>query len=786
MWFLGTDEAGERVGIDGDDLTTHGVILGMTGSGKTGLGIICLEEALASGVPVLVIDPKGDTGNLALVFPDLAADDFEPWVDPDPGTDRASAAAAAADAWRSGLAEAGVDRARLATVASSPVTIYTPGSTTGRPLSLLGSLAPPASTDPEAVREESRALVSSLLLMAGIDADPIADPEHVLMTAVVESAWVAGGAIDLEGLIGRVLDPPMRKLGVFEVDRFIDADARESLALRLNGLVASPTASAWATGDALDIERMLAPVGGRPPACVISIAHLDDASRQFVVATVLAKVVTWARRQPGTDRLRALVYMDEVFGFAPPSAMPPAKEPILTLLKQGRAHGVGLLLATQNPMDLDYKAMSNAGTWLVGRLQTERDQARVLEGMRTVGGGTDMDLLSAGIAGLEQRRFVLHSTRRDDPVTFGTRWAMSYLAGPLSKEGLARLTTSTEAPGGTADAASTPTSPPPTADDEVTVPPAVAPDVSIAHVRPTTPWLSEVGGDPAGTRLVAGIAARVAMTFDDHHAGVDHDETWEAVFVPAPDPRAAGPGTAVDHDDRDFADVAPPGAAYVVPDQPVGEASWWRSLEDAIVETLLAERSVTVFKNPELKLYSRIGEARDAFEARCATAAETGADDDLAALRDRYRTKVQAAQERLRTAESKVEALLVDLDVDQQEEVLGGLGDLLGAFAGGRSGSAGLKRAARRRAEIRKTEQRLVTAESTVADRLAAMDAIEADLADDVERITEEWDAKAAAIEELAIGLEASDVRVTDLRLVWVPTRRTGDDVPSTEAPGRR
>ncbi|MEX1288158.1 MAG: DUF87 domain-containing protein [Acidimicrobiia bacterium] len=766
-WHLGAGPTGESVGIDGDDLTTHGVIVGMTGSGKTGLGIICLEEALAGGIPVLAIDPKGDLGNLALVFPDLRPDDFEPWVDPPDGTDRRDAAAEAAEAWRSGLEASGIGRDRLATVAASPVTIHTPGSESGRPMNLLGSFSPPVADDAEAARDEARALVSSVLLMAGIDADPVADPRHVLLAAIVEAAWAAGDALDLERLIARVLDPPMRKLGVFEVDRFIGPGRREELALRLNALIASPSASSWMVGDPLDIDHLLAPVDGRPPARIVSIAHLDDASRQFVVATVLAKVVSWARRQPGTDRLRALVYMDEVFGFAPPSAMPPAKQPILTLLKQGRAHGVGLLLATQNPMDLDYKAMSNAGTWLIGRLQTERDQARVLEGMRSVTGDLDLDELSTTIAGLRKRQFVLHATRRTEPVVLDTRWAMSYLAGPLSTEGLDRLTV--DGAGGRPEPVE---SPPSTdlEDDEVAVPPAVADGVPVSLVAPTAPWLTSVGGDPTGRRLVAAVAARVAMHFDERHADVAHDETWEAVFLPAPSPTDPGLGIAVDHDDRDFVDAPSDGAVHVIPDEPIGSASYWRSLRGSLVDALAAERRVTVFRNPDLRLYGRVGEDSGTFADRCAAAAEAGADEELASLRDRYESRVRTARERLGTAEGRFESLLAELEADRMDEVVGGIGDLLGAFAGGRSGSAGLRRAAKRRSGIQRSEQRLDTARDAVADRRAAIQEIEADLADDVEAITSRWDARAAAIEELQIGLEESDVRVLDLRLVWIPT----------------
>jgi hypothetical protein len=753
-WYLGSSESGDRVQLDGDDLTTHGVIVGMTGSGKTGLGVICLEEALLAGVPVIAIDPKGDMGNLALVFPGGRAEDFAPWVpaDADP--------AEVAERWTAGLTGSGIAGDRLEALASSPVSIYTPGGSAGLPLGMLGSLTPPTGSDPESIRDEARALVSSLLLMAGLDADPVADPEHVLLATLVERAWVAGRTIDLGGLIAEVIDPPMRKLGVFETDRFLPPDDREALALRLNTIVASPTAAAWMHGAPFDVDALTSPVDGRPPATVISIAHLDDASRQFVVATILAKVVTWARRQAGTDRLRLLVYMDEVFGFAPPSAAPPSKEPILTLMKQGRAHGVGMLLATQNPMDLDYKAMSNAGTWLIGRLQTERDRARIVEGMRSAAGTTDADALGELIGGLEQRRFVLHRTRADQPTTFSTRWAMSYLAGPLDAVGLERLTPNrpeSDIPSPDAD------------DDSVEVPPAVADGTPTSWAHPSAPWLDRIPTAGAGDRWRAGTAARVALRFDDRHAGVEHHEEWEAVWPVAPPATDPGTGIAVDHDDRDFATEPPRVARYELPDAPIDTAAYWRTLRSSIVAALVAGRQLSISKNVGLGLYGRVGEGAADFAARCRAVAEEGADAELAALKDRYTARVRTARERLRAAESKASSVAVELEADQADELVAGIGDLLGAFAGGRSGSAALRRAARRRSEATRNEQRLTAAEDTVAARLADIDAIEADLAEDVERITAEWDEKATAIEEVAIGLERDDVRVLDLRLVWLP-----------------
>ncbi|MGH7443332.1 MAG: ATP-binding protein, partial [Longimicrobiales bacterium] len=376
------ERAGTRVDIDPAHLTTHGVVVGMTGSGKTGLGVVLLEEALVRGIPTLILDPKGDMGNLLLNFPELRAADFRPWVDEaaDGGPAADTAAQRAADAWREGLAGWGIDGERMRRLgASADFTIYTPGSESGVALNVLGSLQPPVGADTESRTDEIEAFVSGLLTLIGRPADPVSGREHILLSNLIDRAWQANQAIDLATLVAQVATPPIRKLGVFELDTFFPPADRMQLAIQLNALLASPSFATWLRGAPLDMENMLRAGAGRARAAIVYLAHLSDSERQFVVTLVLSKLVSWMRRQPGTSDLRALVYMDEVFGFAPPTAAPPSKKPILTILKQARAHGVGLVLSTQNPVDLDYKAMSNAGTWMIGRLQTERDKARILE-----------------------------------------------------------------------------------------------------------------------------------------------------------------------------------------------------------------------------------------------------------------------------------------------------------------------------------------------------------------------------------------------------------------------
>ena len=440
-------DGGELV-LDPDDLTTHAVIVGMTGSGKTGLGIVLLEEALAKGIPALILDPKGDMGNLALTFPDLSAASFRPWIDESAARDAGQTpdeyAEKTAELWRSGLERSGIGPERIQALRdAAEVTLYTPGSEAGVPLNVIGSLKAPKlswDTDEETIRDEIEGTVSSLLGLVGIEADPIGSREHVLLSNLLEHNWRAGTDLDLGALIGQIQQPPLRKLGVFEVDAFMPPADRNELAIKLNALVASPSFAAWGRGPALDPAVLLRTEDGKPRAAVIYLAHLSDQERQLVVTLVLSRLITWMHGQSGTSELRGLVYLDEVMGFAPPTAMPPSKKPILTLMKQARAFGIGMVIATQNPVDLDYKAMANAGSWFIGRLQTERDKERVLEGLRSAAGGVDVAALDTAIGGLEQRQFLLQSAHRDKPELFSTRWAMSFLRGPLTKEQIATLT----------------------------------------------------------------------------------------------------------------------------------------------------------------------------------------------------------------------------------------------------------------------------------------------------------------------------------------------------------
>lgn len=776
--YLGVEPDGdEPLLYDSADLTTHGVIVGMTGSGKTGLGIDLIEEALLSGISCLVIDPKGDMGNLLLNFPELRPADFQPWIDPSAaersGKTVSELAEETAAMWEKGLTGHGITPERMRRLKdSAQITVYTPGSAAGVGLDVLGSMkAPPIdwATDAEVARDEIGSLVSSLLVLAGIESDPVSGPEHILLATIVETNWRDGRDLDLAALVSQIPKPRFRKMGVFDIDTFFPEKDRMALALELNGLLASPSFAAWMEGVPLDIETLIG--GNEPKAAIIYLSHLTDEERQFLVTLLLGKTVTWVRSQPGTSELRVLIYMDEVFGFAPPTREPPSKKPILTILKQARAHGVGMVLATQNPVDLDYKAMSNAGTWMVGRLQTENDKRRILEGLASVTGEVDISGVDKQISDLEKRQFVLHSAGTSAPRLFSTRWAMSYLAGPLTRDQVSDLMAPRRP-------VISPDEPAPVEEQAPPPPmttPTTAEGVTSSYLDPAASWARLVGADPTSTSYRAGAVATVQLLYDDTKSVINHQETFEAVIFPLDGVLDAGEVITVDHDERDFLDGPPDGATHLDTDVDLAAKSLWKGLGSDLTTHLVANRPITVWRNPTLELYSRVGETREEYEARCAAAAEQAADADLSKLKDGYQRRFDRVRSQMAEAQSRYHEANAVAAAKSEENMLGTAGDLLGAFLGGRSRSGALRRVATRRSAAAKAEARADSAASDYHAKQQELTELEEELAAEVAEITGRYDTAAAEIEEVEIPLEKSDVRVADLRLVWIPVSRVDD-----------
>ncbi|TDT17044.1 uncharacterized protein DUF87 [Ilumatobacter fluminis] len=790
------DRTGDEIRIDTDKFTTHGVIVGMTGSGKTGLGVVLLEEVLTSGLPTLVIDPKGDLTNLCLTFPGLQATDFRPWIDEAQASAAGESpdefAASQAELWTKGLLGWGFTAQNIQQLRDrTDFTIYTPGSQSGVPVNIVGSLEAPADTsDAEIVGDEIEGYVTGLLALVGIDADPLSSREHILLSNLINHAWSQGRSLDLPTLVGMVGNPPIRKLGVFELDQFFPPDDRMGLAMKLNGLLASPSFAAWAEGPSLDIQSMLYDENGRGRCAIVTTAHLSDEERQFVTSLVLGKLVTWMRRQSGTTDLRAMLYMDEVAGYLPPTANPPTKKPIMTLMKQARAFGVGVVLSTQNPVDIDYKALSNAGTWMIGRLSTERDKARLLEGLTSAAGGVDIGAVDDTISGLGKREFVLRVPGKDATSVFTTRWAMSYLRGPMTRDQISSLMADARAEAATSTA-TIPTAPavadgaaaagsatpaaaePELGDDESTVMPEVTDSIPVRYVDVAAPWIADVGGSERGNRLQAAVVARINLRYDETKADLVHDEEFECVITPLDDHVDVTQLVAVDYDERDLR-TAPPteSPVYVMTDAKLANKTFFSGIERDLKDHLYRTMEVEIPANTELKLYGRPGEEADAFEARCLTLANDRADEEIAKLRDKYEAKVDKLRDQIEAAEDRVDVLEEQASSKRNSELLSTAGSLLGGLLGGKSRSSMLGKlgtAAGRRGRTNASKERLDAAENKV-DRLQEdLVELEADLADDITEIDARWMSTAKEITTLSVGLEKSDISVAQLSLAWLP-----------------
>ena len=593
----GAKELGARLEMDPADLLTHGLIVGMTGSGKTGLAIALIEEVLRQGVPVLAIDPKGDLGNLLLLFEDLSPASFEPWIDPEAarrdGKDVKAAAAAAAASWTRGLAEWGLGASDIAALKRShDAVIYTPGSKAGVPLNVLQSLEAPSvpfASAAEDLRDEIAGIVAGLLGLLGIDADPLQSRESIFLSTLIESSWKAGKGLSLETLIAAVADPPFDKVGALPLETVFPRRERQGLMMALNNLLAAPSFEAWREGEPLDIGAMLRAKDGRPRLSIVSTAHLSEDERLFVTALLLDKVKTWMRGQGGTSELRALVYMDEIYGYFPPHpANPPTKRPLLTLLKQARAQGVGVMLATQNPVDLDYKGLSNMGTWLVGTLQTEQDRARLREGLTTTG------LNAAELDGLldatRKRVFLLHDVHRSGACLLHSRWAMSYLRGPITREEISRLMAGRAAPAAAKPAALASSEGPP-----VLPPP-------FKHN-----YLPKYGAELADPFLLVKYAVR-------YKGGTE-------VIAVRGYPLAKGAvaelleAEPLEIDEKALTATAPPGVRYSDLPAYLAEAGA-KGIEKALKERLADKLGIVTYVDPVTKAESQPGEDRAAFAAR--------------------------------------------------------------------------------------------------------------------------------------------------------------------------
>jgi hypothetical protein len=772
---------------DSKDLVTHGVVLGMTGSGKTGLCLALLEEAAMDNIPAIIIDPKGDISNLLLTFPDLDARSFRPWINEDDAAKKGISpddfAAQTAQMWKTGLADWGQNPERVATLRDKvDINIFTPGSKAGIPVSILSSLEVPPfeiMDDAELLGERVESTVSSLLSLIGVDSDAIQSPEAVLVAAIFQKAWADGQDVTLETLIRHIQKPSFDKVGVIDLESFMPVKSRQALALKFNNLLASPGFATWLDGPPLDIAKMLHTPAGKPRISIFSIAHLGDTERMFFVSLLLNQMLGWMRAQNGTTSLRAILYMDEIYGYLPPSANPPSKRPMMTILKQGRAFGLGCLLATQNPVDLDYKALSNIGTWFLGRLQTERDKLRVLDGLEGAAGSQnarfDRSSMEKLISGLGNRVFLMNNVHEDAPVIFHVRWVMSYLTGPLTRGQIKTLMDPKRGDfvkSATPAAAGNPMGMPGMSSESVPAAsrPNVGAGITEIFVAPAgagddvtyQPHLLRIGevhfssakADLDGSRTVRLVNPITAT-------GID----WEK---PLPPPLKLDESNSEPAEGAGFGDL--PGFAM--------NAANYKQVEKDFTEWLYRNERADVFTSPELKEWSKLGESEADFRARIIHQAREVRDAAIQKLRDTTAKKINTLEGRMRTAESQLAKEKAESSSATMQAGVSVLGGILGAVFGRKAGLGTLTRgssAIGKATGAYKQRQDVANAEAKVEGVSGEIEAIQAELEAGISKLTESYDPATIPLETESIKPAKSDVKVKKVALLWLPCDARGE-----------
>ena len=821
---------------DPADLTTHAVVVGMTGSGKTGLCIGLLEEAALNGIPALMIDPKGDMTNTLLHFPDLLPADFKPWVNADQarrdGKTIDQAAAEAAQLWKKGLADWEIGPERLLALKNAAhFAIYTPGSDAGIPVSILATLKAPAipwESNREILREKISGTVTALLGLVGMqDIDPVRSREHILLSNIFEHAWSRGVDLDLSELILQTQNPPFPKLGVFDVNTFFSEKDRFELAMMLNNILAAPAFQTWIEGQPLDIPSLLYGADGRPRHCVFYLAHLGDAERMFFITLLYSAVETWMRTQTGTPSLRAIVYFDEIFGYVPPVSNPPSKQPILRMLKQARAFGVGQILVTQNPVDVDYKGLSNAGTWMIGKLQTDQDKQRLLDGLESaMAGGLDRSQYDRLISTLGKRVFLLHNVHAKQPLLFQTRWAMNYLTGPLTRTQIPALNALVGAsltPAAAQPAVAKPPldqlQPVPVTPQSDTQPIPVAPVPAPASARKAVP----AQGSTTRPAVPAGIAeyflpnnltftqafeaagraypaeassqgllyrpvllAQASVRFLNRKYNLDF-ELQKTALVPEPDRR--GLVRWDDHlihpiDARKLTSPSDPRARFSTLEAPLTEAKVLTALQKDFVDWVYRNGTVTVRANETLKQYAGSQVSAADFRKQCAEAARLGRDAELRKVNTSFETKLRTLKDKLKREERELkqdEAELTQRKWEEGSTHLENVASLIGFGSKRRLTTSVTRRrlTAQAKADVEESEEAIDEFEKQLA-------ALEAEKAAALEEVNQRWGETANQITEISLAPLKKDILLDFYGVAWMPFHQVKISGQVEELPGFR
>lgn len=774
---------------DSKDLVTHAICVGMTGSGKTGLCIDLLEEAAMDGIPSLIIDPKGDMPNLMLTFPSLEANDFIPWVNEEEARKknltREDYAREQAELWKKGLTAWGIEGSRIHKLRESvDMTIYTPGSNAGHPVSILSSFdAPPPLVleDSEALADQINTTVTSLLSLLGIEADPIKSREHILLSTLLNHSWSKQINLDLTSLIQQIQIPPLTRIGALDWESFFPKEDRFRLAMSINNLLAAPGFQTWMEGPPLHINSLLYTKEGKPRISIFSIAHLNEAERMFFVTLLLNQIVGWTRTQSGTTSLRAILYMDEIVGYFPPVANPPSKQPLLTLLKQARAYGLGVVLVTQNPVDLDYKGLSNTGTWLIGRLQTQRDQARVLDGLEGAMASSSLTFnrkeLEQTMAGLGSRRFILNNVHEDYPFVFESRWAMSYLRGPLTRNQIKELSDPTKELKKSftrqENEVSLPSKPPQ---------PFTVSDSSRESERPIlSPGIDQYfvptrSNNPTQMLLYQPKLLGVGKVyFNEKKASVDvfSEYVYQIPIQNGPLPVRWEEAKITPIIVRDLQNLPIEGAIFSSLPGAAREEKNYASWNKEFVTYLYQNTELTLFSSTSQKMLSQPNESERDFRVRLLQTSREERDLALEKLREKYAPKILAIKEQIRKSQQAVERETEQAKQQKMQTAIHLGATLLGALTGRKTISAStigrattsIKNAGRAGKEIKDIDR----AKETVQAMMEKLEQVEVDFKEDTEKISRQIDPQTEPLKTVVVKPVKSDITVSLFTLCWFP-----------------
>ena len=737
------------------NFTTHTAIIGMTGSGKTGLGIGLIEEAAIDNIPSIVIDPKGDMGNLLLTDPTFNPQNFEPWVANEAktkGKDISQYAKEVASMWHDGIKRDYQDENRVAKLTAIDKTIYTPGSSAGISINILGSLeAPPTEliNDADSFASYLKSSVSSLLSLIGIEADPISSKEYLLVAQILANSWIKGKDISLESLIGAIINPSFDKIGVLPLNSFYPQDKRFVLATKFNSIIASPTFANWLKGEPLDIQKLLYDENGKAKIAILSIAHLSDDERMFFVTLLLNKYIAWMRRQSGTSALKTVLYMDEIYGFFPPSKNPPSKEPMMLLLKQARAFGIGVILSTQNPVDLDYKGLSNIGTWFIGRLQTTQDIDRVIDGLGgKIGGSYSKSEIRSILSNLNKRVFFLKSAHLDDIKLFTTRWVMSYLKGPLKADDISKLMESKKSSSNT-KAMTLKTKPNDGYRDFVTL------DSSIEQC-----FAIDVTGNNEFTPT---LQTNIEVHYFNQSKGIDENEQLCLSLDLYEDEEIDWENSDRLDECNEYSSNAPTNARYAPLNSEIAQDKSLKRTKRALINWLYRNQRLKLFKSSSPRLSSKPYESLGDFKVRIKDILDDKKEQEIDKLKARYDKKERTLLNRLNKAKEKVEKEEADANRSMLDTGIAILGALFGRTSSAKLGQALSKgsRAYKERGDIGIAMQQV----ENIQDEL---EILSQELESKIDDLAMKYDIDSVEITQIAIKPKKSDIVIKKLALVWV------------------